>query len=265
MYSECTRVTSHSQDEAHAFGTMLVLPGRHLAPIVGVMSSHTERPDAGARIRAQRAFIGKSRPDIEKETGGLIYRDLQKRVEDGQKKVRTIHLRHLKAWIDALNWTPAQFEEATGVGLPETHVPGSSPFDGRMQVPLYGDVAAGIMGVEMDEKPETFIALDPTLPGLKGRKPSRLGVLKVNGNSMVSPNAAQTVPEGSLVLVEWGATPSHGDLVVAWLPEHETAVLKQFQEGRDIVLRSLNPSGPAFRASEEPDVRGVVRLVMRRP
>lgn len=245
---------------------MFVLPGLQPAPIVVPMArTQTEHPDAGARIRAQRAFVGKSRPDIERETEGLIYRDLQKRVEDGTKKVRTIHLRHLTAWIDALEWTVQQFEDATGVELPESGaVPGNSPFNGSIQVPMYGSVAAGILGVDMNDTPDTFMMLDPSLPGLKGRNPKRLGVLKVTGDSMVSPDAALTVPEGSMVLVEWGAAPRAGDLVVAWLPDHETAVLKQYQEGRDIVLRSLNPSGPAFRSSDEPDVRGVVRLVMRR-
>ena len=95
---------------------------------------------------------------------------------------------------------------------------------------------------------------------------SRLVVLTVNGDSMVSPNAALSVPHGSMVIVERGAMPTDGELVVAWIDELELSVLKRYDEGDDVVLKSLNPRGPVFRAGEHKiDIRGVVRFYIGRP
>lgn len=226
----------------------------------------TERPDAGARIRARRSYLGKSRPDIAKETDGLIYVELQKRVEDGSKKVRTLYAGHLKAWMGALDWTPADFETETGVSIiDDADMPGTEPYTGGIMVGYYGTVSAGLGAIEIMDTPEQMMNLDPMFPGLRGRDPKRLGMLRVNGDSMVSPSARQSIPQGSMVLVEWGAAPLPDDVVVAWLEGHETAVLKTFHETGDVILSSYNPNGPVFRASDDIEVRGVVRLILRRP
>lgn len=226
----------------------------------------TEHPDAGDRIRARRAFHKLSRPAVSHATDGVLYERLQKRIEDGDKKVRTLRVNQVAAYLKVLEWTPEDFERETGVPLLEVgeDVPGSEPYKGGLLVGYYGTVAAGLHSVEEDSEPERLIPLDPLMPGLRGRPAGRLGLLRVNGDSMVSPKAAESIPEGSMVLVEWGAAPAPNDVVVAWLDAHDTAVLKQYQEGPDAVLRSFNPTGPVFRAAELPTVRGVVRMVMRK-
>ena len=242
---------------------MLLVP--NLNSMTTTAPPHGERPDAGANIRARRAWLKKSRPAIETETDNVLYTELQKRIEDGEKKVRTLHVRHITAYLEALQWTAADWERETGITLPESDpVPGSEPYEGGVPVAYYGAVSAGLINV-MDEAPESYINLDPSLPGMRGKTGKHLGLLRVNGDSMISDNAVKSVPEGSMVLVEWGAAPVDDDLVVAWLEDHSTAVLKQYREGRDIVLRSFNPRGPVFRASDDIDVRGVVRLIIRRP
>lgn len=227
----------------------------------------TEHRDAGAKIRARRAFLRLSRPTIAKATGGVLYVELQKRIEDGDKKVRTLLLHQIAAYLTVLEWTGEDFERETGVELPDGQptVPGSEPYEGSLIVGYYGTVAAGLQSVEQEDEAERLIPIDPTLPGLRGRTKGHLGLLRVNGDSMVSPKAAESIPEGSMVLVEWGAAPAPNDVVVAWLEDRQTAVLKQYQEGTEAVLRSFNPSGPVFRADEAPIVRGVVRTVMRKP
>lgn len=226
----------------------------------------TEHADAGDRIRARRSYLNKSRPDIERETNGLLYTDLQKRVENGDKKVRTIYAGHLKAYMAALDWTPADLERETGISiLEEEETPGSEPWTGGIAVGYYGTVSAGLGAVEGMNTPEQMVNLDPILPGISGRASRRLGLLRVNGDSMVSPKAAESIPKGSMVLVEWGAAPIADDVVVAWLADYETAVLKEFKESSDVVLRSYNPHGPVFRASDDIDIRGVVRLIFRKP
>lgn len=226
---------------------------------------HTERPDAGDRIRARRSYLKKSRPDIERETGGLIYTEMQKRVEDGSKKVRTIYAGRLKAYMAALEWTPADLERETGVSIIDDDMPGSEPWTGGITVGYYGTVRAGLGAVEGMDTPDQMVNLDPILPGLSGRNVRRLRLLRVNGDSMVSPKAAESIPKGSMVLVEWDATPQPDDLVVAWLADYDTAVLKQYKEGSEAVLRSYNPHGPVFRSVDDIDIRGVVRLIFRKP
>lgn len=197
----------------------------------------------------------------------MIYEKLLARIETGEKSISSLRLTEYNALLRALEWSPADFTEATGVAMPEAEpVPGALPFAPSVQIPIYGSVSAGLSLAEINDVPTDFLSLDPSLPGLKGRPVSALGILTVNGDSMISPVAAQGIPEGSMVLVEWGAAPRHDDLVVAWLPEYETAVLKQYGEGGEVILRSFNPRGPVFRfGSTEADVRGVVRLIMRRP
>lgn len=247
---------------------MFVLSGVQPASNLVIMTtgSSRERTDAGARIRARRSYLGKSRPDIAAETDNLIYTELQKRVEDGSKKVRTLQARHLAAYLKALDWTAAAFEQETGVVLPEVEtMPGAEPFSGGLAVPYYGTVSAGLLSIEAEEHPEQLVALDPILPGLRGRTSRKLGLLRVNGDSMVSMKVADSIPEDSMVLVEWDAAPAPDDIVVAWLDEHSTAVLKQFQEGDGAVLRSFNPRGPVFRGDSGAVIRGVVRLILRKP
>lgn len=230
-------------------------------------TTRTESRQAGREIAARRAFLDKSRAQIVVETNGVIYEKLLARIETGEKSVSSLKLTEYTALLGALEWTPTDFTEATGVEMPAANpVPGNVPFHASVQIPIYGSVSAGLSLAEIDEIPSNFLSLDPSLPGLKGRPLSSMGVLTVNGDSMVSPIAAKGIPEGSMVLVEWGAMPRDNDLVVAWLGEHGTAVLKQFSEGGEVILRSFNPKGPVFRlGSTDVDLRGVVRLIMRRP
>lgn len=230
-------------------------------------STRTESSHAGRAIAARRAFLDKSRAQIVVETNGVIYEKLLARIETGEKSISSLRLTEYNALLEALEWSPSVFTESTGVEMPAADpIPGSVPFDASVRIPIYGSVSAGLSQAEIDDAPTDFLSLDPSLPGIKGRPVSALGVLTVNGESMISPVAAQGIPEGSMVLVEWGAVPRNDDLVVAWLSEHETAVLKQYGEGGEVILRSFNPRGPVFRlGSTLADVRGVVRLIMRRP
>lgn len=230
-------------------------------------SKRPESAQAGREIAARRTFLGKSRGQIVLETNGVIYEKLLARLETGEKTVGSLKLTEYNALLGSLEWTPSDFTENTGVAMPAAQpVPGNTPFHGSVRVPIYGSVSAGLSNAEINVTPTDFLSLDPSLPGLKGRNLSALGVLNVNGDSMISPVAADGIPEGSMVLVEWGAVPRPDDLVVAWLADYETAVLKQYGEGGEVILRSFNPRGPVFRMGETAvDVRGVVRLIMRRP
>ncbi len=142
----------------------------------------------------------------------------------------------------------------------------SENYTPTLPVPILGTVGAGLhaLDTDIDYDGVEYLPMDPTEPRLRGRL--RLVALRVNGDSMVSDVVARSVRPGSMVVVEIGAIPQDGNLVVAWLPNRDTAVLKQFRESSDAVLRSFNPSGPVFRAADEPiEIRGVVRVVQTYP
>lgn len=162
-----------------------------------------EHPEAGARIRARRAYLNLSRPQVAALSNNVLYVELQKRIEDGNKRVLTLRADQVRAYLDALQWTTEDYERETGVELPDSPgVPGAEPYEGGLNVGYYGTVAAGLHSIDHDEAAERFVPISPILPGLRGRTQASLGLLRVNGDSMVSPKAAETIPEGSMVLVQ---------------------------------------------------------------
>lgn len=227
-----------------------------------------ERTHPGRAVAGRRSYLGKSGPDIERETNGAIYVKLLSQIENGKKSLFSLSNSKLRALIQALEWTNRQFEEETGVpvGYDPDPIPGALPYDPSLQAPIYASVRAGLGVGAVEPEVKGYMGLDPNLPGLRGRPKDKLVVLPVNGGSMVSPKAHESIPAGSFVAVEVGAIPEQDDVVVAWIHDLELAVLKKFNEGPEVVLSSYSPRGPVFRSSEvQFDVRGVVRMVFRKP
>lgn len=236
--------------------------------LVSMDTFRRERPDAGRRVAARRKYVGKTQEGIEEETNGILKQRLLSRIEktegEDAKSVGSLSVTQLSALLAVLEWTPEEFEEETGVQLP-ARVPNATPNVPTMKLPFMGSVSAG---VSLDqEEPTEYRYYDPRTDGLKGRRQDVLAEFRVNGDSMVSDGAREdTVKDGSTVIVEFGAPPQHGDLVVAWIDDLQTAVLKRYEEGPETILRSYNPNGPVFRSGQHRiDVRGVVRLVQNRP
>lgn len=66
--------------------------------------------------------------------------------------------------------------------------------------------------------------------------------LRVSGDSMTSPTPP-SIPEGHLILVDTGLTPTPGDLVVAKLDNENTATFKRLvSDAGQLYLKPLNPS-----------------------
>jgi len=66
--------------------------------------------------------------------------------------------------------------------------------------------------------------------------------LRVSGDSMTSPTPP-SIPEGHLILVDTGLTPSPGDLVVAKLDNENTATFKRLvSDAGQLYLKPLNSS-----------------------
>lgn len=221
----------------------------------------------GSAIRARRSYLGLKQEDIVERTNNVINMRLISRLENDHKSPASLTLTKYNALVAALQWTRQEFQDATGVApTSEETLPGSRPYRPTVDIPIAGTVSAGLanLGGSMDAA-ETM-PVDLPAVGLTGVNTHDLVWLRVNGDSMMSEKAARYVPPGSYVLVEVGAVPRNGEMVVAWLPNRDTAVLKEYQESGDPILRSYNPSGPVFRLRDEPiEVRGVVKLVQFKP
>lgn len=243
-----------------------------MLPALSLDNMTRQRPKgthAGRTVAARRNYLGKSQPNIESETNGVIYVKLLSRIETGKQSLGSLSSHKLGFLIRALEWTNQEFTEATGVsvGYDPKPIPTAEPYVPSVQVPIYDSVSAGLSAATGgDSQVKDYLGLDTRLPNLRGRNHDRLVVMPVNGDSMVSPKAHESIPEGSLVVVEVGAIPQHSDVVVAWIEDENLAVLKRYEEGSDVVLTSYNPNGPVFRFGEkQAEIRGVVRLVMRKP
>lgn len=227
----------------------------------------TTRPATpGDAIRSRRIYLGLQQEDLVERSNGALNFKLLSRLENNRKNPKDLTISKYNALVEVLQWTNDEFRENVGVAPQSESLPGSLPYVPSVQVPVIGTVSAGLahVGEPMDEADTLPVDLDAA--GLKGVNPKDLVWLTVNGDSMISEAATASVPHKSRVLVELGAQPRDGDIVVAWLENHDTAVIKQYQERGDAVLRSYNPGGPVFRLGNEPfDVRGVVRLVQFKP
>lgn len=219
----------------------------------------------GSAIAARRRALRMTIEDVVNLTRGVINQKLISRVENDHTSVSQLKVSKLTALLAALRWTVPQLEEATGVKLSEG-LPGAESYVPNLRLPVLGTVGAGLRDVDYSmEHPTDYLSIDPHTSGIRGRPTKNLVVFNVNGDSMLSERASRSIPNGSQVIVELGASPENGDIVVAWLPEHETAAIKRYGE-EDAVLRSYNPRGPAFRLVDgEAEIRGVVRLVQYRP
>lgn len=83
--------------------------------------------------------------------------------------------------------------------------------------------------------------------------------LEVHGDSMTAPSGL-SIPEGALILVEAGASPVSGSLIVATPTDANEPTFKRFiQDGRERYLKALNPSYPAISMDKAWKVLGVVR------
>lgn len=236
-----------------------------LATVPRMAGIKNNLPEAGRTIASRRAFLGKSGSDIENETGGVIYAKLLYRIENGDKRVDGLPYAKLRRLMYALEWTPEEFSEAVGLDLPTPSVPNAAPYAPRHEIPVFETVAAGLASTPAEDEIVGMHYLDPSLVGLRGRNVESMVVVTVNGDSMASPDVMRDIPDGSMVVVELGARPREGDVVVAWIESMDVAVIKRYGVDHHAVLTSYKPDGPVFRANEhEIDIRGVARQLVRK-
>lgn len=226
------------------------------------------RPDpaTGRALKAQRVRVGLTQEQVVELSGGLLYPRLLSELETGKRAFTDLSVEQAMVYLRILQYTPQGIQADSLVddrGV--LSLPHAEEYDPTLEIPQYGDVAAGLNPGSYEPDTPPF-RIDPNIPELRGRPVGKLAVMRVNGDSMVSPKVSQSIPKGARIVVEMGAAPAPGDTVVAWIRELELSVLKKMDEEDEVILSSLNPNGPVFRASEyDIEIRGVARLVMKKP
>jgi len=227
---------------------------------------HVAPASAGAAIKARRLYLGLSQEEVAERTRGVINMRMLSRLENNHKSPSSLSLSKYNALVRVLQWSTQEFKEATGAAPVTESLPNSLEYSPSSRIPIVGSVSAGLTTVGGDMTELDTLPVDLAAAGLHHVNEHDLVWMRVNGDSMISETVSKSIPHGSMVLVEIGAIAQNHDVVVAWLEHREAAVIKQYRESADVILRSYNPRGPLFRLEDEPvDVRGVVRLVQYRP
>lgn len=123
-----------------------------------------------------------------------------------------------------------------------------------LSLPLFGPIAAGF-AAPAEEQAEEMVTLDDYLV----RDKSNTFLLRVRGDSMIDAG----IHEGDLVIVERGAEPRVGDIVVGVLDGEFTLKRLKRDKGK-YYLQAENQRYPDLYALEELKTAGVVRGVMRK-
>lgn len=119
---------------------------------------------------------------------------------------------------------------------------------------LLGSVRAGFPSPAEEELLDT-LSLDEFLI----ERPDATFMLKVTGDSMLD---AGILP-GDIVLIEKGATPKNGDIVIAQVDGEWT--MKYFvRRGKEVTLEAANKKYAPIRPRQSLEIGGIVRTVIRR-
>ncbi len=128
------------------------------------------------------------------------------------------------------------------------------PRPDRLGIPLMGYVQAGFPSPAEEELIDT-LSLDDYLI----QNPDASFLLKVSGDSMIDAG----IHEGDLVIIERGAKPRSGDIVLACV-DNEWTLKTLRKDGGEVELVPANPRYPVIRPREELTLGGIVRAVVRR-
>lgn len=123
-------------------------------------------------------------------------------------------------------------------------------------LPLLGKVAAGLPILAHENREDTFPVPSMLLHGLR----SEAFMLRVDGESMK--NAG--IYNGDIIVVEFGAEPKDGDIVVARIDGEEVTVKRFFLKENEIELRPENEAfSPMIYPADRVEILGCVTGLMR--
>ena len=123
-------------------------------------------------------------------------------------------------------------------------------------LPLLGKVAAGLPILAHENREDTYPVPSMLLHGLR----SEAFMLRVDGESMK--NAG--ICSGDIIVVEFGAEPKDGEIVVARIDGEEVTVKRFFRNGKKIELRPENEAfSPMVYPVDRVEILGCVTGLMR--
>lgn len=132
----------------------------------------------------------------------------------------------------------------------------SAAYEKTASLPLLGKVAAGLPILAHENREDTFPVPSILLHGLR----SEAFMLRVDGESMK--NAG--ICDGDIIVVEFGAEPKDGEIVVARIDGEEVTVKRFFRKGKEIELRPENETFfPMVYSVDRVEILGCVTGLMR--
>ena len=129
----------------------------------------------------------------------------------------------------------------------------------RVQIPLYGRIAAGDpLPIPDDSFPTETIELTRDIL----KEEEGLYALEVKGESMID----ALVHDGDIVIMKHQKEAENGEMVAVWLRDRgETTLKKIYHEGERIRLQPANPFlEPIYVHPADVEVQGKVMVVIRR-
>ncbi|HET7537077.1 MAG TPA: transcriptional repressor LexA [Candidatus Didemnitutus sp.] len=101
-------------------------------------------------------------------------------------------------------------------------------------VPVYGTIPAGLPAMQ-EQSPDETLHLDPTMFGIRRRRPWHCWALRVQGDSMIDAH----ILDGDLVILE-RREPQPGDIIAALVDGTDTTLKRLVHTAGRPVLRAAN-------------------------
>lgn len=217
-------------------------------------------------LRERRQALGLSQQALAQQSGGRLHQSDVSRLERGlSHPTETLSLDKFLALLSGLEWSFAEFAEATGLELPVASREQAEALEAasRLEVqpdwlefPVFGAVSAGRGEGEPLEGERVYVPREKLRS--RGAEPDEVRVYRVNGDCMISSEAQRVqknIAPGDYVAIDRNRPPRPGDVVVAWWPAEEKMVVKRYRiEGKDIVLYPVNPAHPNLILADEDEV-----------
>jgi repressor LexA len=149
---------------------------------------------------------------------------------------------------------PANGEGGLAHGLDRSQLRPLGERDGLREIPLYGQIAAG-MASNVEQDPDVCIVVDEST--LQLPRNNRTFALRVRGESMVDAH----IMDGDIVILEF-REPRHNDVVAALIDGETTLKRYKTENGRPF-LKAENARFPNLIPAQELVIQGVVVALMR--
>ena len=206
------------------------------------------RQDIGLEIRVRRKQVGLSQDDLAAKLG--LSQSAIVKVEKGATDISKWPWQRLEALRRALQWTPEEFAEATGIQLPNFQ---SAPNVQNPPTLPSGYTMIPVVGAANGGRPVEY-----TVPIREDIMRPAAVAFEVQGDSM-DDGSAEAIRNGDLVLVDTSLTDLvPGKVYLVELPGQGLMVKRLRRVGDALWFMSDNPVNGSFPAEDAVRVVGQV-------